>query len=66
VSNSPFSIDGAQLLWGARAIAAAIGRTEKATFAMLEQGKLAGARKVGGRWAFNPAVFIKSFDEAAA
>lgn len=52
-----------EIVWGAAAIAKEIGRTEKATFAMLEQGKLAGARKVAGRWAFSPAIFFKSFEE---
>jgi hypothetical protein len=55
---------GEQVVWGARAIGNVIGRSEKGTFAMLEQGKLAGARKVAGRWAFNPAVFFKSFEDA--
>jgi hypothetical protein len=55
-----------QVIWGARAIGQAIGRTEKATFAMLEAGKLPGARKVAGRWAFKPAAFLASFDAAAA
>ena len=56
----------AQILWGARSIAAAIGRTEKATYAMLEQGKIAGARKVGGTWAFKPKTFFAAFDDATA
>ena len=30
------------------------------------ESELAGARKVGGRWAFNPKVFYAAFDEAAA
>jgi hypothetical protein len=55
-----------EILWGARSIAAAIGRTEKATYAMLEQGKIAGARKVGGTWAFKPKTFFAAFDDAAA
>jgi hypothetical protein len=55
-----------EIVWGARAIGKAIGRSEKAAFSMLEQGKLPGARKVAGRWAFNPAVFFAAFDEAAA
>lgn len=57
---------GPEIVWGARAIAAAIGRSEKATFIMLEQGKLPGARKVAGRWAFNPKIFFASFEDAAA
>jgi hypothetical protein len=55
-----------EYIWGAKAIAAAIGRSEKATFAMLERGVIAGARKVGGRWSLRPAVYARSFDEAAA
>lgn len=64
--NQSETAPSADIVWGARAIAKAIGRTEKATFAMLEQNKLPGARKVAGRWAFNPKVFFASFDEAAA
>jgi hypothetical protein len=55
-----------QVIWGARAIGKAIGRSEKAAFVMLEQGKLNGARKVAGRWAFNPKIFFATFDDAAA
>jgi hypothetical protein len=55
-----------EIVWGARAIAATIGRSEKAAFAMLEAGKLPGARKVAGRWAFNPKIFHASFEDAAA
>jgi hypothetical protein len=40
----------ADLLWGAAAIAAVIGRSPRATFYMLESGGLLPARKVGGRW----------------
>lgn len=55
-----------KIIWGARAISEAIGRSQKATFAMLEQGKIPGARKIAGRWAFNPAIFFATFDEAGA
>jgi hypothetical protein len=55
----------AQVIWGAKAIAAAIGRTEKATFSVLESGKLPGAKKIKGAWAFNPAVFFASFEQVA-
>lgn len=37
------------LAWGCRAIAKVIGRTERATFHMLEAGDLP-ARQVGQRW----------------
>jgi hypothetical protein len=55
-----------ELLWGAKAIGKAIGRSEKAAFQMLEAGKLPGARKVAGRWAFNPKIFFASFEGVAA
>ena len=58
--------DDLQLLWGAREISAAIGRSLRATFAMLEGGHLP-AKKVGGRWVANRADLVKAFrpDEAA-
>ena len=37
------------LIWGAKAIAEAIGCTERATFHMLERKEIP-ARKVGSRW----------------
>ena len=55
-----------EIVWGAASIGKAIGRTEKATFTMLEAGKIAGARKVAGRWAFNPKIFYATFEDAAA
>jgi hypothetical protein len=64
--NQNQSATPGEIVWGARAIGKAIGRSEKAAFAMLEAGKLPGARKVAGRWAFNPKVFFAAFDEAAA
>lgn len=39
-----------EVIWGVPAIAKAIGRTDRATYHLLDQGALAGARKVGGRW----------------
>jgi len=60
------ALSKSEIVWGAKAIATAIGRTEKSTFALLESGKLAGAKKIKGKWCFAPAVFFASFDEAAA
>ena len=37
------------LLWGAKAIAAAVERSERITFYLLETGAIP-AQKVGGRW----------------
>jgi hypothetical protein len=50
-----------ELVWGCKAIAEKIGRTERATFAALEQGKIPGARKIAGRWALDPRVFMAAF-----
>jgi hypothetical protein len=55
----------AELIWGARAISQVIGKGEKATFAMLERGQLAGAQKVANRWAFNPRIFFATFETTA-
>lgn len=38
-----------ELVWGASAIARAIGRTDRQTFHMLDRGMIP-AKKVGGRW----------------
>ena len=54
-----------QIIWGAEAIAEAIGRSEQATFKALQEGKIPGAQKIAGRWAFNPRVFFASFEKAA-
>ena len=42
-------IEDSELLWGTRAIARAIGRTERQTFHLLEK-RLLPAKRVGGRW----------------
>jgi hypothetical protein len=56
----------ADVVWGAEAISTHLGRTVKATFCALESGKVPGARKIGGRWAFNPKVFLAAFETHAA
>jgi hypothetical protein len=42
--------DQSDWVWGAAAIADEIGRSERATFYLLERGALP-AKRVGGRWA---------------
>jgi hypothetical protein len=37
------------LIWGAASIAAAIGKTKRATFHLLERGVIP-ARKIGNQW----------------
>ena len=46
-------LDPSELIWGGRAIARAIGRTEAATFHALKRGRVPGAQRVGGRWALH-------------
>jgi hypothetical protein len=59
----PFeSLDPSELIWGGRAIARAIGRTEAATFHALERGRVPGARRVGGRWALHVPSFRAAFE----
>jgi hypothetical protein len=45
------------VVWGADAIAAAINRTPRATYHMMENNALPGAKKVAGRWCFSPSAF---------
>lgn len=59
------------LVWGAEAIAKIIGRSQRATFHMLESGELP-AKKVGGRggrggrWVVERSRLIAFFMEDAA
>ena len=53
--------DDLGLIWGAAAIAAALGVTERACFHMLEAGKLP-ARKIGGRWVASRRKLIEHFE----
>jgi hypothetical protein len=52
------------LIWGAKAIAVAIGKTERATFHLLEQGKIP-ARKIGGQWATSRGKLRAHFEQEA-
>ncbi|WP_448043796.1 helix-turn-helix transcriptional regulator [Bradyrhizobium liaoningense] len=55
--------DTNHIIWGAKDIAKAIGRSEKSVFAMLERGQCPGAKKIGGRWALNMRVFLETFGQ---
>ncbi|EPE98445.1 hypothetical protein [Rhizobium grahamii] len=54
------------LIWGAEAIAKAIGKTKRATFHLLENGDLAPARKIGGRWVVDRRLLQRFFMGEAA
>ncbi|MGV1859963.1 helix-turn-helix domain-containing protein [Rhizobium rhizogenes] len=53
------------LVWGAGDIAKLIGRTERATFDMLDKGELP-AMKVNGRWVIPRSKLIAFFMGSAA
>jgi hypothetical protein len=53
------------LVWGIRAIAKVIGKTERATYAMCDAGLLP-ARRVGQRWVAKREALERFFDEVAA
>ena len=54
-----------ELIWGASEIAKLIGRSQRATFHMLDTGELP-AKKVGGRWVAERGKLIAFFMETAA
>lgn len=59
MTNQPETLD---LVWGAAAIAALIGKTRRATFHLLEQGQLP-ARKIGNQWVVSRRKLQEHFDE---
>jgi hypothetical protein len=61
---APVEVTG--IIWGCEAIAMAIGRAKKSTYAALEAGKIPGARKIAGRWGLDPKAFAAAFDTAGA
>ena len=62
IENSSPSV-GLDLIWGVREIAKAICRPERATFYLLETGKILPARKIGGRWCSSRSGLKKFFDD---
>lgn len=48
-------------VWGAAAIGAIIGRTERQTHHLLSRGLIASARRVGGRWTATPSALRREF-----
>jgi hypothetical protein len=55
-----------RFVWGCKGIAEAIGRSEKATFHALQDGKIPGAKKIAGRWALDLQLFAAAFQSEAA
>lgn len=52
------------IIWGAKAIGAAIGCNARRVHYMLETGALPGARKVAGRWCITRRRLWELFDGA--
>lgn len=57
-------LDPADALWGCRAIAEFIGKSERATYHMLERGLLP-ARRLGGQWVARRSRLLEIFGEDA-
>lgn len=53
------------LVWGIKAIAKLIGRTERQTYAMCDAGQLP-VRRVGQRWVAKREALDRFFEETAA
>jgi hypothetical protein len=53
------------IVWGGENIAILIGKTTRATFAMLERGHIPGAKKVGGQWGVSREKLLAYFEVAA-
>lgn len=53
------------LIWSAKAIAKALGVTERACYHMLEKGDLPDARQVGQRWVISRKALKAFFGEPA-
>ena len=54
------------LVWGAAAIAALMGCTERKVFHMLEAGEIPCARQIGRRWVVSRRKLLELFEGAAA
>lgn len=50
-------------VWGAFDISKYLGRSKEATWFMLEQGRVPGAKKVAGRWGLHLPTFTSHFAE---
>ena len=65
MSNELNPHTGETPVWGAKAIGAVIGKTERATFHLLESGALPAA-KIGGQWGALPSRLRAKFTGEAA
>ena len=49
-------------IWGARAIGAVIGRSERSAYHLLESGVLRGAKKIRDTWSAIPSVLREQWE----
>jgi len=54
--------DNLDLIWGAAAIAALIGKSERSTKHLLATNQVPGAKKVGRRWVVSRKVLQQYFE----
>jgi hypothetical protein len=53
-------------IWGAAAIGAVIGRTERQAYHLLESHALKGAKKIRGTWSAVPSVLLRAWESDEA
>ena len=61
--SEPANLD---LIWGAKAIAAALGISVRQAFHMLEGGQLPAAKQIGSRWVVSRRALQAFFEGEAA
>ncbi|MCK1337170.1 hypothetical protein IVB38_14315 [Bradyrhizobium sp. 38] len=55
-----------EFVWGAVDIGKYLGRSKEATWFMLEQDRVPGAKKIAGRWGMHVPTFLASFQASSA
>lgn len=55
-----------EFVWGAADIGKYLGRSKEATWFMLEQDRVPGAKKIAGRWGMHVPTFLASFQPTTA
>ena len=57
--NQNLDISNTDLVWGADAIGAVIGRTNRQIYHLLASGALKSAKRIGGRWVASRAALLR-------
>ena len=53
------------VIWGAEAIALWLNRPVKSVYPALDADRIPGAKKIAGKWALRPKVFLAAFEADA-